>query len=84
MKKNSRCKLLTALLCLLMVATMLFTACTPNTPPENNEGNGENNEENNGNQGGETVDDKYVKLSDKGNRLYAVVLCSFKSVCVSL
>jgi hypothetical protein len=50
---------------------MLFTACTPNTPPENNEGNGENNEENNGNQGGETVDDKYVKLSDKGNSLYA-------------
>ena len=67
MKHNSKRKLLTALLCLLMVATMLFTACKPNTPPENNEGNGENN----GNQGGETVDDKYVKLSDKGNSLYA-------------
>lgn len=67
MKHISKRKLLTALLCLLMVATMLFTACKPNTPPD--EG-GENTPTTPPEGGEKPVDDKYVKLSDKGNSLY--------------
>lgn len=67
MKHISKRKLLTALLCLLMVATMLFTACKPNTPPD--EG-GENTPTTPPEGGENPVDDKYVKLSDKGNSLY--------------
>lgn len=72
MKHSSMCRLLTALLCLLMAATMLFTACGPDTPPVENNGNENEGNENEGNEGngGDEVDDKYVKLSDKGNSLY--------------
>jgi hypothetical protein len=70
MKQFSKRRLLTALVCLLLAALMLFTACKPTTPPDENNNENNNNENNPPEGGDEPVDDKFVKLSDKGNSLY--------------